>query len=139
MALLISKELSIIGGIKTNQIYIRLFLNLDYSGTNLYVNTETYISKEAYLDGKKNIIKINEIPDSKIFKYDRKEDGVDLLLIAHNKLKNLLSTDEITNVPELDPSTGEFLVNQHKEVIMNKIIYNLKFADKNQIKIIDIK
>jgi len=138
MALLISKEVSIVGGVTVPQLYIRLFLTMDYNGNNIYVNTETYISKDAYLNGQNNSIRIPEIPDSKIFKYDRNNDGIDVLLVAHNKLITLLSTDEMLKFPKTDPSTGEYILDTNKNIIMDEVISNTKFVEKEEIEIVDL-
>ena len=107
MALLITKDVSILGEISINEIYTRLNLVYDYTGSYMSVETKNYVSRNSFdLEaGMTNYgLEIDGIPGIENFEYIN-SDG-DILLASHNKLKDYLSTDITDIVVVIDPSTG---------------------------------
>jgi hypothetical protein len=135
MALIITKPINIIGGIEISKLYVRLFVTLNYEGNEIYVNTESYISKEAFNNGKNNVINVAGIPNSKAFKYDRKINGSDILMFAHKKIKEYITTDETTKNLLIDSSTGDYLTDELGNVLVEQVVSNPKFASENQVSI----
>lgn len=134
MALVIKKQLSIIGGIQTSLLYVRLFIVMNFNGRKITVNTQTYVSKSAYNENGPNVILVNGIPESISFDYDRAVDGTDLLLVSHQKLKEYLSTDQYMIGPLTDEKGG-FIFDASGELQTEQVISALKFAEKDEISI----
>lgn len=132
MALLIEKNISkILGTLDVSTLYIRLQSHLKYSGKELSVYTKTYLNKDSYLSDINNTnILVPEIPSKINFPYDRETDGVDILLVSHNKFMDYLSKDKTIVTSFIDTSTGEIL---YKEDIITP-----KFCESSEISIIDI-
>ena len=53
------------------------------------------------------------------------------------KLKNLLISDEIANVPEVDSSTGKYII-ENEVIVTTQVVVNPKFAEDNQVTIVDL-
>lgn len=139
MALLVDKQITILGDIQIPQLYIRLTVGYGPSGSPLQVQLKPYSSKEAYEAGENNTFQVEDIQLYQNFDYDREADGNDLLLFAHNKVKTYLSTDVVENLPVLDPSTGEPTYDPSTgELITSPEIISPKFAQDSSISIVDI-
>lgn len=140
MALLVTKSLSAIGGIDLSQIYIRFHIVLDFDGKKISVNTANFISKEAYLENNiNNVIQISGIPKYLSFDYDRAVNGNDVLVYVHNKVKEYLSTDILTAIPILDPSSGEYQYDSSTGVLLTQQVVSVpKFTQDSSIALIDI-
>lgn len=140
MALLISKNVSIMGGIEISQIYVRFGYKVDFSGKIIYVNIQNFISKESYnLNLPDRGLSIESIPGDLDLNYDREVDGVDPLEFIHNQFKTYLSTDKIDEIPLKDPSTGSKQYDPSTgELITQSIIAKSKFAEESEIEIIDL-
>ena len=112
MALLITKDVSILGEISINEIYTRLNLNYDYSGNYISVNFQNYVSKNSFgsqSDMENYKIQINGMLNAREYVFPYVNSDGDILLAAHNKLKDFLSTDILEEVIARDPSTGEVI------------------------------
>lgn len=117
MALLIEKNIEILGDINISQQYLRLIISYGPKGNTIIVNTETFTSKNSYeLNRYDNKIRVDGIPVAYSFPYNRTIDTSDILLFAHDKFKEYLSSDVYvkqwtedpsTLEPIIDPSTGE--------------------------------
>ena len=88
MALEITGEIKIDGGITLNSAYARTSFNLLNSGDKVFIITDYYVSKEAY--DSKNAPLNTEYYFQSLFDYDRAVDGDDLLLFSNEKIKNEL-------------------------------------------------
>lgn len=130
MALLINKDVSILGTSTTNQIYTRLHLTYTYEGSYIKVATKNYISKDSYMNALNNDFNIDGIPDYINFNYLAESDG-DLMSASHIKMKEFLSTDITKDVSVFDSSTGEFL-NNDTEIITPK------FCEESDISFVDV-
>lgn len=140
MALLIEKELDILGGLTANQLYLRFSYKLDFNGKDVLVNVKKYANKNAYSSENPNEgLDIKGIPNSMFITYDRNVDGLDVLSFIHNKFKEELSTDKTNEVAVIDPSTGLPLLDPSTgEIMTETIIVSEKFAEENEISVIDI-
>jgi hypothetical protein len=162
MALLIEKNTKILGLIDVSTLYVRMALDYRIEGDKFEIFNQVYPSKTSYDNGlQKNTVKIDGIPFNLLLDYDRAEDGADLLTAAHNKLKDVLSTDitkeEVVKDPStgkiiyiqepvLDPSTGEQMTDPSTgELLWTDgdpstaiVVVTPKFAEDSSIFIIDI-
>lgn len=140
MALLIQKDLNILGGLSTSNLYLRFGYKLDFSGTEVIVNIQKYINKNSYSNNTPiNGLYIEGIPDNMFLSYNRSEDGIDILSYIHNKVKDELSTDKTILVPISDPSTGELQYDPSTgEILKESVISISKFADESEITIVDL-
>lgn len=140
MALLIEKNLTVLGDIDLSQLYIRLTVSYGPEGEPVTVQTNTFSSKNAYtLNAYLNKFNVNGIAPPYIFTYNRETDGFDVLGYAHTKLKEYLSTDQIIEVPVLDPSTGEPTYDPSTGLAITEEVINIpKFAQDTSIFIVDI-
>lgn len=139
MALLIDRTTKVLGNIEIPQVYIRLLVGYGPAGSPLTVELKPYSSKESYDSGPNNTFDLEGVQLFQNFSYDRDIDGIDILLIAHNKVKEALSTDIIENLPVLDPSTGEFQYDPSTgDLITESVITAPKFAQDSSISIVDI-
>ena len=128
MAILINKNMNILGGLSLSQLYLRIEYFVGLSGKNINCNVYPYFNKESFKSSPiDNVLKINEIKSYYNIQYNN--DG-DLLLFLHNKIKNDLSTDIYKNTSIEDPSTGE--------LITQKILVKEKFVDEKDISFIDL-
>jgi len=140
MALLITKDVSIMGGIQTDQIYLRLNYLMDFTGTHISCNVNPYYDKSAFRDGiHSNKLSIPEIPDFYEWNsYDSLLDG-ELLTYMHTKIKTDLITDQFTSVPLPDPSTGDYQYDPSTgEIITEDILTKPKFAEDGEITFVDL-
>ena len=145
MALLIktSEPLEILGGIKTNNLYVRFDYNHINNGKSLKINNSVYVSKEAYKENtesnklNKPGYKMLPLPDS--FQYNRKENGVDILLYIHEKCKEILSSNEYGTVQVSDASTGKYMYDPSTgQPILEEVIKTPKFVNEEEISIVDL-
>jgi len=133
MALLINRNTNILGNLSIPEIYVRLYIVLNFNGKTLEINSVSYSSKETYLGGINNGFKVSGIPEYMKFVYDRETDGVDLLTVAHEKFKNYLTTDIIKDEPLLDPSTGMYQFDPSTgEMLTHQVVID-KFAQDSSI------
>jgi hypothetical protein len=140
MALLINKNVTVLGDIDLSQLYVRLEVNYGPEGTPLAVESRAYASKVAYeYNSQRNVIYLDQVTRRMEFEYNRETDGTDVLGIAHNKVKTLLSTDIIEPVPVLDPSTGDPTYDPSTgELITEDVVTIPKFAQDSSILIVDV-
>lgn len=109
MALLIEKNISgILGTLDVSTLYVRMQLHLKYSGRGLNVYNKIYLDKDSYLSNMEGAnVPVAGIPGQLLLTYDRDVDGSDILVIAHDELKDYLTTDHEELRPQYDSSTGE--------------------------------
>lgn len=140
MALLINKNLTILGDIDITQMYVRITVIHGPSGDNIILNTRCYSSKAAYtLNLYGNSFEVVGIPTKHVFPYDRLTDSTDMLLYGHNMLKEYLTTDTYGDIVVIDPGTGEEVLDPETGLpdTVSAIIKE-KFTDESSITIIDI-
>ena len=140
MALLINKNLNLFGSLDVSTLYVRFRLDYVPAGTEVYTHADTYVSRVAYDDqAAQNRLNIDGIPQVLVIDYDRAVDGNDVLVVAHNKFKDFLSTDIYEDVPVLDPSTGEYTYDPSTgELITESVITTPAFAMDSSISIVDV-
>lgn len=140
MALLIEKDVTILGNFDVSTLYVRMALVYNVEGNQVETVSNVYPSRSAYDAGSwANTIKVDGIPSNYQFSYDRAVDGSDLLTAMHNKFKTLLSTDVSALVNVLDPSTGLPTYDPSTGApIMEVAITEPKFAEDSSISFIDI-
>jgi hypothetical protein len=129
MAILINKQITILGELTINNIYIRLSYNVDKNGTIVRVNLTPYLSKISYKDNSENYLNINNLPNLYKINYDRIINGEDILTYVHNNIIEKLTSDEIVNILQ---------INENNEEIFVPTIITPKFADISEISIVDI-
>lgn len=134
MALTIEKNLSVLGGVSVSQLYVRLFVVLNYSGRKIVVNTETYVSEAAFDERTTNSLLVFGIPESIEFDYDRSTDGTDLLQVAHNKMKEYLTTDKYFDAPKLDENE-KYMFDENGHLIIDKVVIESRFAEPEEVSI----
>jgi len=141
MAILIKKQTEILGNINVNELYLRFDLFYDVNGEKVNVTTHVYPSKSAYdLNSYNNSIHVNGIADDMTYNYNRSNDGVDLLLAMHNKIRETLTTDRMKTINLTDPSTGNYLLDPSTgNLLTEEIISKYKFAEDSSIVYIDIE
>ena len=88
MALEITGNIDIDGGITLSSCYARTTFNLMNSGDKVFINTDYYATKEAY-ENKEASLNTNYYFQS-LFDYDRTTDGSDLLQFSNEKIKSEL-------------------------------------------------
>jgi len=129
MALLINKNINILGGITINQIYLRLEYFVDLSGKIISCNVNPYFNKDSYLNSpRENVINIPEIPLTYNLHYDSSYG--DILTFLHISVKTDLSTDVFKNVTTLDLSTNSY--------VTNSVLAKPKFVDVTNINFVDL-
>jgi hypothetical protein len=140
MALLIEKNVKVLGNIDLSQLYLRLTISYGPDGKNIMVNVDAFDSDNSYsLNPYGNKIIINGVTQPYDFSYDRETDGSDILAYAHNKISEYLSTDITEQVAVVDPSTGQPLVDPSTgEVITEEVVTIPKFCEDSSISIINI-
>jgi hypothetical protein len=140
MALLINKDVTVLGDINLSQLYVRLSVGYGPEGTPLAVDLKAYASKVAYEDNpQRNVIYLDQVTRRVEFVYDRETEGSDVLGIAHDKVKILLTTDIIEPVPVLDPSTGEYQYDPSTgELITEDAVTTPKFCEDSSISFVDV-
>jgi hypothetical protein len=90
MALLIDKNINILGDISINQIYVRLNYSVSISGDIINMSSLCYTSKNAYQENPNNVLEIEDFPNAAGYDYDRDTQGTDVLLLATQNYKNTL-------------------------------------------------
>jgi len=140
MALLITKDVTVLGDINLSQLYVRLTVSYGPQGEPVVANPDVFSSKAAYeLNSSGNKFYVQGINQPYSFIYNRETDGPDVLGYAHIKLKDFLSTDQMTEVPVLDPSTGEPTYDPSTGLPITEEVINIpKFAQDTSIFIVDI-
>lgn len=140
MALLIERDINIFGDITISQLYVRLMVHNGPEGSPLIVTPLIYSSKESYdLNPTGNQLTISEFPGIQQFEYNREIDGSDVLGFAHNKLREVLITDETEEDAVADPSTGEYPYDPSTgQLILETVIVTPKFTMDSSISIVDI-
>jgi len=88
MALEITGNIELQGGIILSSCYARTTFNLNVDGDKVFINTDYYATKEAY-ENKEGVINTNYYFQS-LFDYDRTTDGSDLLQFSNEKIKSEL-------------------------------------------------
>ena len=106
MALLIEKNVTVLGDIDLSKLYVRLTIGNGPGGSPLQITTTAYSSKFSYDSNLSNSFQVDGVSMVQWFDYNREIDGADALGFAHNRIKTLLTTPEMGEVPVLDPSTG---------------------------------
>ena len=140
MALLIEKNVDVLGDISLSQLYVRLTVGYGPGGSSLVIIANPYSSKVAYgLSSITNTFYVEGIPHDQEIAYDREVDGIDLLTFAHDKTKEFLSTDVMKDIPVLDPSTGEPTYDPSTGLPITEEVLDIpKFAMDSSISIVDI-
>ena len=85
MSLQITGNIELDGGLQVSSCYARLTADVNTEGNRLRTMVNYYVSKENYNNGSGEIFVMNTI--NPVFGYNRQTDGVDLLEVAHNKVK----------------------------------------------------
>jgi hypothetical protein len=85
MALNITGNIQISGGITISSAYARLTADINQDGDRLRTMVNYYVSKDAYTNGSGEIYLLDSILP--VYDYNRQADGADLLDVAHNKVK----------------------------------------------------
>ena len=98
MALSITGNIEISGGITIPSAYARLTADVNQDGNRLRTMVNYYVSNEAYTNGSGEIYLMNTVLP--VFDYNRQNDGADLLDVAHNKVKAELESFGYTVVIE---------------------------------------
>jgi hypothetical protein len=130
MALSITKNIQILGGIDLSSFYVRFEYRINESGVLIQVYPSYYVSKNSFQTlGDPAKIK-PQLPDYYAISYNRTIDGVDVLSFIHNHIKSILSTAITQTVQQLDPSTGEY-VPVEVEIVP-------AFASSSSISIVDL-
>ena len=139
MALLIDKNVTVLGGIDLSELYVRLIVGYGPQGSPLTIQTKVYASKAAYEENPSNEIQVDGVTLLQYFSYNRESDGVDAMGFAHNTIKTLLSTDEMVEVPVLDPSTGEPTYDPSTgDPITEEVVGTPKFCQDSSISFVDV-
>lgn len=129
MALLINKQITILGELTINSIYIRLSYNVDKNGISVRINSTPFLSKISFKNNSENILNISNLPVLYKIEYNREGDGEDLLNYIHNYVIEKLTKDVIVDIPQL---------NELGEQILVPTIVTPKFCDISEISIVDI-
>ena len=139
MAILIDKQMDIMGGIPVSQIYLRLQYMVMLSGKWISCSVFPYYNKESFLgDENTNIIHMNNLKINYDFSYDSEIDG-DILPYLHEKIKEYLSTDIYRKEIALDPSTGEIILDPSTGLpVYYDVLVKAKFADASEISFVDL-
>jgi len=90
MALEVLGNIELEGGLTTPTAYARLTADVNLEGNRLRFICYFYINKNAYENGLGQILLSSSYQS--VFDYNRQEDGDDILLIAHNKMKTYLES-----------------------------------------------
>ena len=140
MALLIEKNMTILGDVSINQTYVRLTVNYGPEGDIILVQADPYTSKISY-EGNSHLNKfyMSGLTGAYNFAYNRETSGSDILTFAHDEMKTFLSTDVMKNIPVLDPSTGEPTYDPSTGLPITEEVVDIpKFAEDSSIFIVDI-
>jgi len=139
MAVLIEKDLNIMGSIPVSQLYLRLSYIADFSGKYLVSNVNVYVDKNAFLQNEwGNILSVDGVKTHYELSYDSSING-DPLLYIHGKIKEDLSTDILGYEPVIDPSTGLPVIDPSTgNPVYEEIIVTPKFAMDSSISFVDL-
>jgi hypothetical protein len=74
-------------GLSYDALYIRLDISLDIIGNQIRIRSNTYLDKSYFQNGQDLNTTLN-LPRN--ISYNRETDGVDILQIAHNYIKDYL-------------------------------------------------
>lgn len=85
MSLQITGDIQISGGITIPSAYARLTADINQDGDRLRTMVNYYVSQDAYTNGSGEIYLLDSVLP--VYDYNRQTDGVDLLDVAHNKVK----------------------------------------------------
>ena len=88
MALNITGDIEISGGITIPSAYARLTADVNTEGNRLRTMVNYYVSQDAYTNGSGEVYPLNNT--NPVYEYNRQTDGVDLLDVAHIKVKTEL-------------------------------------------------
>lgn len=88
MALEILGTIDLDGGLTSSTGYARLTADVNAVGDRLRTSVSFYVNKAAFDGGSGKIYLAN--PVDSVYDYNRQTDGVDLLDVAHNKVKTEL-------------------------------------------------
>lgn len=140
MALLINKQLHVLGALPISELYIRFYYTVNQVGKTITVVPYVYVSRGAYDNGADSIIDdIPGIPNHLVIDYDRLEDGSDILTHIHDKFSEYLSTDKYDNLTVFDPSTHLPIYDSSTgELVTEKTITREKFAELTDITYLDL-
>ena len=137
MAILINKDVTVLGGLTTNQLYLRLSYNVDVSGKIVRCKVQPYFSKEAFLLNEHlNNIQIPEIKTPYHLTYDAETDG-NLLTFLHNNVKENLINDEMGPIPVLD-AFDKFTYDDDGDLITETGIVKPKYAEEDEVTFVDL-
>jgi len=144
MALLIDKTIEIFPGVTIPQAYLRLEYSVNRYGKALSCNIVSYSSRESYSQEKNggpksSISSSRELPGFLEFSYDSSIDGLDILVVLHDKVKTSLSTEVLETVALRDPSTGQILTDPSTgDVLTEEVVKIPKFAMDSSISVVDL-
>lgn len=140
MALLVNKNITVLGDINLSQLYVRVKIHNGPGDTPLFLETQAYSSKEAYQDNQENnTFHVEGLSLRQHFSYTRETDGVDLLGHAHQSLKDFLTTDQTAEQPVLDPSTGDYTYDPSTgELITETVVTVPKFCMDSSVSFVDV-
>lgn len=130
MALIITKDVSVLGGIVLDQLYLRIDYKADLFGKNLICEIYPYYNKEAFLGNwQENILKVDGLSNMYSFSCDSSVNANPLQYL-HEQIKLKLSTDITKLVSVIDPST--------LEETFEEIVITPKFVDIANISFVDL-
>lgn len=140
MALLINKEVTVLGDINLSQLYVRIKIHNGLGDNPLFLETQVYSSKEAYEENSEtNSFYVEGVTLRRHFSYSRDTDGTDLLGASHQKIKDLLTTDVTEEQPVLDPSTGNPTYDPSTgDPITETVITVPKFCQDSSVSFVDV-
>jgi len=139
MAILIEKDLNIMGSIPVSQLYLRLSYIADFSGKYLISNVNVYVDKNAFLQNEwGNILSVDGVKTHYELNYDSSING-DPLLYIHGKIKEDLSTDILGYEQVIDPSTGLPVIDPSTgNPVYEEVVVTPKFAMDSSISFVDL-
>jgi hypothetical protein len=141
MAILIERNLNVMGDIPINQIYLRVQYIADISGKSLICNAFPYYNKDSFvLSPTNNVLAVDELKTYYEFPYDSSANGSDPLSYLHQRIKTELSTDIFRNEIMTDPSTGQPIIDPSTSTyVYEQIIITPKFAEDSSISFVDLE
>ena len=78
MALLIERNVDVLGDISLSQLYVRLTVQHGPDGVAVINNNYVYSSKNAYIESVDNRFNVEAISPQEVFSYNRETDGADV-------------------------------------------------------------
>lgn len=101
MAILIEKNVSVMGEIPVSQLYIRFQYVLRPTGKHIRADAKVYFNKNSFKeDYEQNVLKVNELRGIFDIEYDSSKDG-DILLFIHEKYKDMLLESEFCSEEDI--------------------------------------